>query len=193
MLLGLRLVGRRTRRTILTTASLTIAVTMVVAALTLAHQVAVHDQSQPSIGLTLSSSVGDRVTHVVIVLAAVLVVLAAINGIFTTWALVIDAQRSTALARALGATPRQIIAALTTAQLLPALVAALIGIPAGVALFGLAGGNVADAGLPVLWLLGGGSRHSALGRRADRRPGPARRPPPGRRGVARRLRARGPG
>jgi putative ABC transport system permease protein len=89
----------------------------------------------------------------VFVLAAVLVVLAAINGIFTTSALVIDAERSTALARALGATPRQITAALAAAQLLPGLVAVCIGIPAGLGLFQLAGGHVAKGGLPVASLV----------------------------------------
>jgi hypothetical protein len=67
--------------------------------------------------------------------------LLAANAIFTTWATVIDAQRPTALARALGATPRQVSAGLTTAQLVAALVAACIGIPAGLGLYQIAGGR----------------------------------------------------
>ena len=86
-------------------------------------------------------------------LSAILAVLAAVNAIFTTWATVIDAERSTALARALGATPRQISAGLTVAQLLPGFLAACIGIPAGLALYDLAGGHVDKASPPVLWLL----------------------------------------
>jgi putative ABC transport system permease protein len=100
-----------------------------------------------------SNSIGGRVTHVVWILGAVLVVLAGINAIFTTWATVIDAQRPTALARALGATPRQVSAGLTTAQLLAALVAACIGIPAGLGVYQLAGGNVATANPSILLLL----------------------------------------
>jgi len=92
------------------------------------------------------------VTHVVWILGAVLVVLAGINAIFTTWATVIDAQRPTALARALGATPRQISAGLTSAQLVAGLVAACIGVPAGLGLYQLAGGNVAKANPSILLL-----------------------------------------
>ena len=70
---------------------------------------------------------GDRVTHLVFLLSAILIVLAAINAIFTTWATVIDAQRPTALARALGATPGQITAGLATSQLMPGLLAVIPG------------------------------------------------------------------
>jgi putative ABC transport system permease protein len=151
LLLGVRLVARRTRRTVLTSVSLVIAVTMVVTAITLQAEVNVKDQTHnafPGFG----GSVGGRVTHVVWILGAVLVVLAAINAIFTTWATVIDAQRPTALARALGATPRQVSIGLTTGQLLAALVAACIGIPAGLALYQLAGGSVAKANPSILLL-----------------------------------------
>lgn len=155
LLLGVRLVARRTRRTVLTCVSLAIAVTMVVAAITLQEEVNVKEQSHGVIGvngLLSSSAIGGRVTHVVWVLGAVLVVLAGTNAIFTTWATVIDAQRPTALARALGATPRQVSAGLTTGPLLAALVAACIGIPAGLGLYQLAGGHVATANpsIPVL-------------------------------------------
>ncbi len=64
----------------------------------------------------------------------------------------IDAQRATALARALGATPGQISAGLATAQLLPALAGIGLGIPAGLGLYILAGGHTA-ANPPTLWLL----------------------------------------
>jgi putative ABC transport system permease protein len=82
----------------------------------------------------------------------VLVVLAGITAIFTTWATVIDVQRPTALTRALGATPRQVSAGLTTSQLLAGVVAACIGIPAGLGLYQLAGGSVAKASpsIPLL-------------------------------------------
>jgi putative ABC transport system permease protein len=78
-----------------------------------------------------------------------------VSAIFTTWATVIDARRPTALARALGATPQQITAGLTSAQLLPALAAACIGIPAGLGLYSLAArGASATASPPILSLLG---------------------------------------
>ena len=153
LLLGVRLVARRPRRAILTCASLAVAATMVVAAVTLQYQVDVKKQAHDPIGLFSSSSIAGRVTHVVFILGAVLVVLAGLTAIFTTWATVIDAERSTALSRALGATPRQITGGLTAAQLLPGLVAACIAIPAGLGIFEVAGGHVARANPPLLLLL----------------------------------------
>ena len=154
LLFAVRLIARRTRRSVLTVFSLTIAVMMAVAALTLQHQVAVRDQQRvASAGLIGAGSIGDRVTHLVFLLSAILTVLAAINAIVTTWATVIDAERPTALARALGATPRQISTGLTAAQLLPGLLAACLGIPAGLALYHLAGGHLNQASPPLLSLL----------------------------------------
>jgi putative ABC transport system permease protein len=153
MLLGVRLVGRRVRRTALTMASISIAVTMAVAAITLQHQVDLKDQATTQPGLSLGTSIGGRVTNLVFILGAVLTILALLNTIFTTWATVIDAERPMALARALGATPRQVRAGLTTAQLLPGFVAACVGIPLGLAMYQLAGGHVADANPPLLLLL----------------------------------------
>jgi putative ABC transport system permease protein len=155
MLLGVRLVARRIRRSLLTAASMAIAVMMVTAALTLQHNIDVRDQQTGGVGVLVlnGGSVIDRVNHLVILLSALLVVLAAINAIFTTWATVIDAHRPTALARALGATPGQVTAGLTASQLMPGLLAACIGVPAGLALYELAGGHVDKASPPILWLL----------------------------------------
>ncbi|MGO9821553.1 MAG: FtsX-like permease family protein [Solirubrobacteraceae bacterium] len=153
MLFALRLVARRTRRTLLTCAGLMVAVTMVVAALIVQHDLVVKNQQTPPAGFFVSSEIGTGANHVLVVLSVILVLLAAISATFTAWATAIDAQGSTALARALGATPRQISAGLTTAQLLPGFVAACLGIPAGVLLFRLAGGDLTEAQPPVLWLL----------------------------------------
>jgi len=149
MLLAVRLVARRIRRSLLTAASITIAVTMVVAALTLEH----NDQVRRQVSVIGTTTVAGRVTHLVFLLSAILIVLAALNAIFTTWATVIDAQRPTALAKALGATPGQITAGLATSQLAPGLLAACLGIPLGLALYQVAGGHVSEASPPVLWLL----------------------------------------
>jgi ABC-type antimicrobial peptide transport system permease subunit len=151
LLLAVRLVARRMRRSLLTAASLTIAVAMVVAALTLEHKVELTNQQR--VAAVGGATVADRVTHLVFLLSAILVALAALNAIFTTWATVIDTQRPTALAKALGATPRQVTAGLAGAQLGPALLAAVLGIPIGLALYRLAGGNLHQASPPVLWLL----------------------------------------
>ena len=74
------------------------------------------------------------------------------TGGLATWMTVIDARRPTALSRALGATPGQISAGLTAAQLIPALLAGCLGIPVGLALYQLAGGHLQEASPPVLWL-----------------------------------------
>ena len=152
MLLALRLVARRTRRTALTAASLTLAVTMVVAALTEQRQLHSH-QDHTAAGFISSSAIYQSANHVLLVLSVALVSLAAISATFTAWATVIDTRVATALARALGATPRQIGAGLTTAQLLPGLAAACLGIPAGLLLYQLAGGDLSTATPPAWWLL----------------------------------------
>jgi ABC-type lipoprotein release transport system permease subunit len=72
---------------------------------------------------------------VLLLITITLVTLAAVNAIFITWATALDARRSSALARALGATPEQVSAGLSAAQVLPALAGAALGIPAGIALF----------------------------------------------------------
>jgi ABC-type lipoprotein release transport system permease subunit len=81
--------------------------------------------------------------------------LAAVNAIFITWATVLDNRHSSALARALGATPREMSSALAAAQVLPALVGAILGVfPGSVALFAAINAiNDNDATLPPLWQL----------------------------------------
>jgi ABC-type lipoprotein release transport system permease subunit len=85
----------------------------------------------------------------------ILLSLAAVNAIFITWATVLDNRHSSALARALGATPREVGSALAAAQVLPALVGAILGVfPGSVALFAAINAiNDNDATLPPLWQL----------------------------------------
>jgi putative ABC transport system permease protein len=152
LLLGLRLAARRPRRTVLGAASLAIAVAMAVAVLTMQHRSANPTAFMAAAGMLPGASIAERVSHVVFIVSLILVVLAAINAIVTTWTTVIDARRPTALARAMGASPRQISSGLTAAQLVPALAAACLGIPAGLALYRAVGGG-ADASPPIAWLL----------------------------------------
>ncbi|HVT70390.1 MAG TPA: FtsX-like permease family protein, partial [Trebonia sp.] len=76
--------------------------------------------------------------------------LAALNALFTTWAMVRDARRSSAVMQALGARTGQISAGLVTAQVLSALPGAILGLPLGLGLFKVAvhGGMTA----PATWL-----------------------------------------
>ena len=57
------------------------------------------------------------------------------NAVFIAWTTALDARRSSALAQALGATPEQITAGLSAAQLIPALLGALLGIPIGIGIY----------------------------------------------------------
>ncbi len=77
----------------------------------------------------------DRSNEVIFIITVALVTLAAVNVIFITWATALDARRSSALERALGATPEQVAAGLSMAQVLPAVPAAALGIPAGLGLY----------------------------------------------------------
>jgi putative ABC transport system permease protein len=151
LLFAVRLIARRPRRAALTAASLTIAVAMIVATLALRYRIDVHNREVGS--FVGSGGIADEVSQLVYLLSAILVVLAAINAIFTTWSTVIDAQRPTALTRALGATPWQISAGLTAAQLIPGLLAACLGIPVGLGLYQAAGGHLQEATPPLWWLL----------------------------------------
>jgi hypothetical protein len=143
LLLGLRLTGRRPRRALLTTASVAITVAGVVAVLTF-HATA--DQKAFGGSGGLANPVYDRDEQMLAVLTIVLITLAVLNVVVTAWATVLDARHSAALARALGATPQQVSAGVSAAQVLPALPGALLGVPLGIGLFAAANG----AGTQVL-------------------------------------------
>ncbi|MFI5844989.1 FtsX-like permease family protein [Catenuloplanes sp. NPDC051500] len=81
--------------------------------------------------------------------AALICLLALLNTAVSTWAAVLDALYPLAVARALGATPGQAGLGLTLAQVLPTVPGAVLGVPAGVVLYG------GDQGAPGWWLAGG--------------------------------------
>jgi putative ABC transport system permease protein len=141
LLLGLRVAGRRPRRVALAVLSITITVSGIVAALA-AHADIVDGSN---------SIRADRLNQVLLAITITLVALAAVNAIFITWATALDAKRSSALARALGATPQQVSAGLSAAQVLPALAGAILGIPGGLAL--LAAVDPDSTTMPPLWQL----------------------------------------
>jgi putative ABC transport system permease protein len=149
LLLAVRLAARRPYRTVLAVASGTIAVAAVVATLTQHHSLV----ALPTTGSLANVSSHATIAHVATVLSIILVTVATINILFTTWVTVLDAQKQTAVARALGATPNQVAIGLAATQLTAALIAAALGIPAGLALYGASGGNLTDGGPPLLVLL----------------------------------------
>jgi len=150
-LFAVRLVARRPRRALLSSANIGVTVMGIVAV------IAFHADVTGKFGgakfLTaggLSDPVINRDEQMLAVVTVMLVTLAALNAIFTTWATVLDARRSSALMRALGARARQVSAALVAAQVLSALPGAIIGIPLGIVLFKAA---VHDGTTPPdLWL-----------------------------------------
>jgi putative ABC transport system permease protein len=141
LLLGLRVAARRPRRVALAVASIAITVSGIVAALA-AHA----DLLDGS-----NSDRADRLNQVLLALTITLVALAAVNAIFITWATALDARRSSALARALGATPQQVSAGLSAAQVLPALAGAILGIPGGLELVAAVDPDATT--MPPLWQL----------------------------------------
>jgi ABC-type lipoprotein release transport system permease subunit len=152
LLLGLRLVARRPRRVLLSAASFGVTATTIVAVL-IYHATASQDAQRPGPFAGAPDPGQGRVSEVLLVITVVMIILAAANAIFTTWATVLDARRFSAIARALGATPQQAVAGLTAAQLLPALVGAVAGIPAGTVLYTAVQDGGPQAGLPAWWLL----------------------------------------
>ena len=145
LLLGLRVAARRPRRVILATVSIAITVSGVVAAL------AAHADLRESAS-ALDPSRADRLNQVLLVITITLLALAAVNAIFISWATALDARHSSALTRALGATPQQVSAGLSAAQVLPALAAALLGIPGGLELVAIADPDPTTTS-PPLWQL----------------------------------------
>jgi putative ABC transport system permease protein len=89
--------------------------------------------------------------HLMLAVTATVIALAIVNTITTTWTIALEARPTMAIARALGATPGQVTAGLSTAQLLPALPGAIAGIPLGVFLVLLF--SRGDVPMPPTWWL----------------------------------------
>jgi putative ABC transport system permease protein len=156
LLLGLRLVARRPRRSILSGVTVGITATTIVAVLTVhAHQAQVAADDGTSSPLTaLANPRYQRIDQVLLVLTVMLVVLAAVNALFITQVTAVDARHSGGLVRALGATNQQFAAALSAAQLIPAVPGVLVGIPAGIALVGAVAHGGTTTVPPAWWLAG---------------------------------------
>jgi putative ABC transport system permease protein len=151
LLLGLRVAARRPRRVVLAVVSIAITVSGIFVALVLDAYLT----TQPLAGGYDAAQV-ERLRQVLLVVMVILLSLASVNAIFITWATVLDNRHSSALARALGATPREVGAALAAAQVLPAIAGAVLGVfPGGLALFAainaITGGDGGRATLPSLW------------------------------------------
>jgi putative ABC transport system permease protein len=130
MLLGLRMTARRPRRMALSTASIFVTVSGIVAALGANTLPQVDRLDEFGLPATRNAQVHQALLWITITLVA----LAAVNVVFITAATVADNRHSSALVRALGAAPHQVSGGLSGAQLLPAVAGAVLGIPGGLAL-----------------------------------------------------------
>jgi putative ABC transport system permease protein len=153
LLLALRVAARRPRRVMLAVVSIAVTVSGIYMLLVL--NTFLGEQS----GLRAYSDAQVTVLrHVLLVWTVILLCLAAVNAIVITWATVIDNRHASSLARALGATPQEMTVALATAQVLPALLGAVLGVfPGGFLLFAaimaITDSDSSKATLPVPWQL----------------------------------------
>jgi putative ABC transport system permease protein len=152
LLLALRLIARRPRRVLLTAASFTVTATTIVAVLSYHATLNVDANLAGPYGGAPDPMRG-RMGTVMLVVTIVMGILAVANTIFTTWATVLDSRHFSAIVRSMGAAPRQVILALTATQLLPALAGALVGIPAGMALYTVIQGSGPRGTPSAGWLL----------------------------------------
>lgn len=88
------------------------------------------------------AAVDARTGQVLLGVTVAMVVLSALNTVFLGWSGAVQARRALAVNRVLGATPGQVVGALCVAQLVPAVPAVVVGVPVGIALYGLVSAGV---------------------------------------------------
>jgi putative ABC transport system permease protein len=159
LLLAMRVAARRPRRVVLSTLSIAVTVSGIVALLFAHATVAVSQlgESAGTVNLNLFDvgfvSRAARVDQVLLIITIMLVALDGVNAIFITRAAVQDSKHASAVTRVLGATPQQVTAGLAAAQVLPAAAGALAGIPGGFALFRVASEGGSASQPPAWWLV----------------------------------------
>jgi ABC-type antimicrobial peptide transport system permease subunit len=132
LLIAVRMMSRRVRRTVLSMLSVFVTVSGIVA-VTIAHERLNTARFAGTSGLINPRTMGAN--HVLLLVTVMLIALAGVNAVFITRAIAVDARHASAITRALGATPEQVTAGLSAAQIVPALTGALLGIPGGIALY----------------------------------------------------------
>lgn len=148
LLLAVRQTARRPRRALLNAASVAVTVTGIVAIL----DNAANRQSPGRNGIANLKI--ERLNELMLIITVMLIVLAAINTTFIAWASAADGRFASALQRALGATTRQLVASSSIAAALPALPAAVLGVPVGLGVYHLIDRGSALT-TPPAWQLAG--------------------------------------
>ncbi|WP_432163968.1 FtsX-like permease family protein [Streptomyces tendae] len=147
LLIGVRLIARRPGRAVLSAVGTAATTVMVTAALTFRVSL----EAEAAQGTSTFEDIRDAVTgQVMLGVTVALVALSVLNTVLVSWSTAVQARRALAVTRALGATPGQVVAALCTAQLLPAVGGIAVGIPTGVGLFALFSAVVVTP--PAGWL-----------------------------------------
>ncbi|GAA4060424.1 ABC transporter permease [Actinomadura miaoliensis] len=131
LLLGLRLIARRPGRAVLHGCNM---MTTLIAVTALLLVYAQPVKGYPGSPMATEAQVAQE-RHVLLAVTAAMIALAVVNTITITWTTALEARPAMAVARTLGATPGQITAGLSAAQLLPTLPGVVSGIPLGVILF----------------------------------------------------------
>jgi putative ABC transport system permease protein len=149
LLVGLRIAARRPRRLVLAVVSSAITISGIVAVLAAHAQL---DAQRRPVSSAFDELRNHRLNDVLLVITVMLLALAAVNAVFITWATVLDSRHASALARALGVTPRAVSAGLAATQSLLGLAGAILGIPGGIGLFKAISPDAAPLP-PVWWLL----------------------------------------
>jgi putative ABC transport system permease protein len=147
LLIAVRVMARRLRRTVLSLLSVTVTVSGIVAVMIARARLGASHFAGTS-GLLDPRT--QRANEVLLAVTLMLVALAAINAVFITRAIAEDAKHASAITRALGATPQQVTSGLSAAQSLPAFFGALLGIPGGYLLFNVAKNGDVNAALPAV-------------------------------------------
>ncbi|GHA78496.1 hypothetical protein GCM10010330_35100 [Streptomyces tendae] len=147
LLIGVRLIARRPGRAVLSAVGTAATTVMVTAALTFRVSL----EAETAQGTSTFENIRNAVTgQVMLGVTVALVALSVLNTVLVSWSTAVQARRALAVTRTLGATPGQVVAALCTAQLLPAVGGIAVGIPTGVGLFALFSAVVVTP--PADWL-----------------------------------------
>jgi hypothetical protein len=147
LLLGMRLTARRPRRFVLSVLSIAVTGGGVFGVLATSRHLG-GQRYGGAAGLDNPENVA--VDHILLLLTVLLVILAAVNAVFIAWASVLDGRPAASLARALGASRREVTAALVSAQVLPAACGAVLSVPTGVLLL-VAANHTGHVEYPPLW------------------------------------------
>jgi putative ABC transport system permease protein len=156
--LGLRSAWRRPGRLLTNATGLALGVATIVVALALRDSLELLDLRPPEPGHAATDAavavLYDQVRAVIFGTAGLLLVLATINAWIVATFAARDAARNQAVLRAVGATPRQTVAALIVSQLAACAIAVAAGIPLGLGLWSLmGGGDLPEVSVPATSLV----------------------------------------